>query len=156
MSLIDRLNNKDTVLTIYDNGIVTEGTIMSTNMYNIKCDVRGREREIPHFHIMTPDRKVDFCIKLGVAEWFAHGNHIYPPKNDKQLDEIVKLLSLPNEKRGGTNYTAMISTWNESNPHATVDPNLSMPDYSTLTLKDARDMVKYVNKHGGVRFTGNY
>lgn len=102
----------------------------SLNGFEFK--VYGGERNIPHIHMDSADKKV--CIRLDIAEYYAHGKS-KDTLNSNERDILIDFMNNRHRRFDITNYEYMLNLWNENNPNYEIDEEMQMPDYKNLECK---------------------
>lgn len=94
--------------------------------------IYGSEGPIPHFHFINKEKGIHGCVRLDRAEYFIHGRYD-STLNVYQKKALVEFLLAPSDDENfpGSNWSALLYTWNVNNPKYKV-PAKQMPDYLEL------------------------
>lgn len=135
---------KHTLLTYinFEDEFITERKIASNisfqkSINNCVIDVRSCEGPIPHFHIYNNKYKFHCCVRLDMADYFDHNGKIPGKLNKDQIKILIDVLSKNFENSDISVFDRAVEIWNldENNPFK-INPNVLMPDYNKLNVKN--------------------
>ena len=112
-------------------------SIHTENLLNLgECDIiiYGNEGKIPHFHIVSNDKKFNCCVCIHQPRYFIHGNKT-DKLSSKQRKILDSLLRKNPKYRNDTLWTILAYEWNYSNPNNVIQMNdyTKQPDYTKMT-----------------------
>lgn len=115
----------------------SKSSLRFKNSFKGPCSVEiydGEGINIPHFHIVSSDKKFNCCICIFDNRFFNHGKHqsILARKDWKILDEWMRK---PNKNdRTVTNWDKMVDEWKHLyDPKGKLNLDYdNQPDYTTI------------------------
>ena len=115
-----------------------DGLISFSQLPNGQVYVYTKEWIYAHCHIVFKNSKVhDCCILLTEPAYFMHEGKD-TALNSRQMKCFIDWCKQRNTKfpaeivgSDATNFKVMLFVWNINNPDNQVDPNLSMPNYTS-------------------------
>jgi len=141
MSKINRPDIKYTIASIIFSDIIEE-TFDSTNFKNIgQCtlEVYGNEGLIPHFHIVSKDRKFNYCVCIDEPRYFTHGtkNDTLTNQQAAELYDFVRTKTKLKTLKGCSVWKAIKIAWDLANDSQHLTKRNRPPKYSDLNMYES-------------------